>query len=155
MNMLVMRTAAFVVGSAIAGCVYASQSSGASVTPPASIAVYPGAHRTVGNLQGDGSDTTVHLAVVTLHIVAARYDTADAPARVIAFYKKSLASLGPVKVHNDGPNTHTHGFSWDPGPGQTTITVDNNIVAIKPLEHGSEFAIMRIDATPISASSGH
>ncbi|HYK52121.1 MAG TPA: hypothetical protein VEV38_01150, partial [Candidatus Eremiobacteraceae bacterium] len=86
---------------------------------------------------------------------AARYDTADAPARVIAFYKKSLASLGPVKVHNDGPNTHTHGFSWDPGPGQTTITVDNNIVAIKPLEHGSEFAIMRIDATPISASSGH
>jgi hypothetical protein len=148
MNMLIMRTAAFVVGSAIAGCVYATQSaSSAAVSPPSSIAVYPGAHRTVGNPQGDASDTTVHLAVVSLHIVAARYDTNDAPARVVAFYKKALASLGPVKVDRGGPNTHTRGFSWDSNPDQTTVSSGENIVAVKPLRHGSEFAIIRIDAT--------
>lgn len=156
MNMLVMRTAAFVVGSAIAGCVYATQSaSSAAVSPSPSIAVYPGAHRTVGNPQGDGSDQTVHLAVVTLHIQAARYDTADAPSRVVAFYRKALAAFGPVKLDKGGPHTHVRGFSWDSNPDQTTIDAENNIVAVKPLRHGSEFAIIRIDAIPISASSGH
>src|SRR5215471_14353874 len=144
MNMLIMRTAAFVVGSAIAGCVYATQSAGsAAVTSSPAIAVYPGAHRTVGNPQGDGSDTTAHLTVVTLHIQAGRYDTADAPEKVITFYRKALAVFGPVKVDKGGPHTHVRGFSWDSAQGQTTVAADNNIVAVKPLRHGSEFAIIR------------
>lgn len=156
MNVLVMRTAAFLVGSAIAGCVYATQSaSSAAISPSPSIAVYPGAHRTVGNPQGDGSDTTVRLTVVTLHIQAARYDTADAPTRVIAYYRKVLAALGPVKVDKGGPHTHVRGFSWDSNPDQTTIAAENDIVAVKPIHSGSEFAIIRIDAIPITASSGH
>lgn len=53
MNVLVLRTAAFLVGSAIAGCVYATQSaSSAAISPSPSIAVYPGVHRTVGNPRG-------------------------------------------------------------------------------------------------------
>ena len=157
MNMLVMRTAAFAVGSAIAGCVYATQSaSSAAVSPPPSIAVYPGAHRTSGNPEGDGADVQVHLPVVSLHITAARYDTSDAPSRVIAFYRKSLASLGQVKVGRGGPHTTVHGFSWKSNPDQTTLAVDGNIVAVKPMPHGSsEFAIIRIDTTPVTASSGH
>jgi hypothetical protein len=156
MNMLIMRSAAFAVGSAIAGCVYATQSaSSAAVSSPPAVAVYPGAHRTDGNPQGDGSDTTVRLSVVTLHIQAARYDTADAPDRVIAFYKKALASFGQVKVDKGGPHTHVRGFSWDSAPDQTTVDAENNIVAVKPLRHGSEFAIIRIDASPITASPAH
>jgi len=156
MNMLVMRAAAFVVGSAITGCVYATQSaSSAAVSPPPSIAVYPGAHRTSGNPAGDASDVQVHLPVVSLHIIAARYDTPDAPSRVIAYYRKSLASLGSVKVERGGPHTSMRGFSLKSEPDQTTLAVDGNIVAVKPMPHGSEFAIIRIDATPVTASSGH
>ena len=156
MNTFVMRTAAFAVGSAIAGCVYATQSaSSAAVSPPPSIEVYPGAHRTTGNPGGDGADVQVHLPVVSLHITAARYDTAEAPSRVIAFYRKSLAALGQVKVVRGGPHTTVHGFSWKSNPDQTTIAVDGDIVAVKPLPHGSEFAIIRIETTPVTASSGH
>src|SRR5215469_16702656 len=137
MNMLLVRTAAFVVGSAIAGCVYTTQSaSSAAVSPPPSIAIFPGAHRTVGNPQGDGSDTTVHLTVVTLHVVAARYDTTAAPNQVIAFYRKALAGLGDVKVDKGGPHTHVRGFAWDSNPDQTTISAENNIVAVKPTRAG-------------------
>ena len=156
MNMLVMRTAAFAVGSAIAGCVYATQSaSSAAVSPAPSIAVYPSAHRTSGNPSGDGADVQVHLPVVSLHITAVRYDSGDAPARVIAFYKKSLASLGPVTLSHGGPHTHVRGFSWDSNPDQTTLQAGDNIVAVKPLGHGSEFAIIRIETTPATGSSGH
>jgi len=156
MNMFVMRTTAFVVGSAIAGCVYATQStSGAAVSPPPSIAIYPGAHRTVGNPAGDASDVAIRMAVVTLHIQAARYDTSDRPTQVITFYKKALARLGSVKVDKGGPHTHVRGFSWDSNPDQTTVSADNNIVAVKPINRGSEFAIIRIVATPVTASPGH
>src|SRR5262249_44317757 len=106
-----------------------------------------------GNPQGDGSDTTLHLAVVTLHIVAARYDSAAAPAKVVAFYKKALSGFGAVKVDKGGPHTHVRGFSWDSAADQTTVAAENNIVAVKPIRHGSEFAIIRIDATPMTASS--
>lgn len=156
MNMLVMRTAAFVVGSAITGCVYATQTtSSAAVSPPPSVAVYPGAHRTTGDPRGDAADVEVHLPVVSLHIVAARFDTSDAPSRVIAFYKKALASLGSVKVERGGPHTTMRGFSWKSDPDDTTLAVDGNIVAVKPMPRGAEFAIIRIDATPVTASSGH
>lgn len=156
MNMLIMRTAAFAVGSAIAGCVYATQSaSSAAVSPVPSIAVYPGAHRTSGNPSGDGTDVRVHLPVVSLHITAVRYDTADAPSRVIAFYKKSLSSLGPVKVSRGGPHTHVRDFSWDSNPDQTTLEAGGNIVAVKPISRGSEFAIIRIETTQLTASPGH
>lgn len=156
MNMLVMRTAAFVVGSAIAGCVYETHSAGsASASPAPAVAIYPGAHRTSGNPAGDGADVEVSLAVVKLHIQAARYDAPDAPARVVAFYKKSLASFGTVKMSSGGPHTHVHGFAWDSKPDQTTLESGGNIVAVKPIAQGSEFAIIRIDATPVTASSGH
>jgi len=159
MKMLVVRAAAFVVGSSIAGCVYAthtgSDTAGAATSPRPAIAVYPGARHTVGNPSGDGADVEVHLAVVSLHIEAARYDSADGPVRVVDFYRKALAKSGHVTVAKGGPHTHVQGFSWTSAPDQTTVAAGHDIVAVEPHGSGSEFAIIRIDAQPGDATSGH
>ena len=166
MNMFVMRTAAFAVGSAIAGCVYATQSSGnsAALAQQPIIAVYPGAHQTSGNSMGDGADVDIHLAVVSIRMHAARYDTVAKPASVVDFYKKELARLGRVTVSKGGPNTHVKGFMWSSAPDQMTVTAHQDseatedIVAVAPHGSGSEFAIIRFRALGSSAagaSPGH
>ena len=157
--MLAVRIAAFVIGSSIAGCVYSahanSNAAGAADSPQSTIVVYPGAARTSGSPDGDGADVHVDLAVVSLHIEAARYDTPDKPSRVVNFYKKALAKIGRVTVSKGGPNTHVHGFVWDRGPDQMTVASGDDFVAVKPHGSGTEFAIMRIDARPGAASGGH
>ena len=157
MNKLAIRAAAFLVGSAIAGCVYATQSSnGAAASTPPTVAVFPGAHHTSGNPNGDGGDVEVHLAVVSLHIKADRYDTAGAPAKVVDFYRKALASVGPVKVAKGAPeHNHIRGFAWDSTPDQITVTAGDDIVAVKPRGSGSEFAIIKVETEPGDSSPNH
>lgn len=155
--MLVVRAAAFVIGSSIAGCVYSANSdAGAASSPPAAIAVFPGAHHTSGDPGGDGADVDVHLAVVSLHMEAARYDTGAKPATVVDFYKKALAGPGRhVVVKSGGPHTRINGFSWTSAPDQTTVTDGDDIVAIKPNAAGTQFAIIRIVANGAGDSTGH
>jgi hypothetical protein len=151
MNLIAMRAGAFVVGSLIAGCVYtshgsSSSASGASIAP---VAVYPGARETSGNPDGDSADVTLHLAVVAIHFQAARYDAADAPSRVIAFYRKELGKLGTVDEKQGGPHSSISGFRWVNGPGQTTLHAGRTIVAVEPHGAGTEFALIQVDpATP-------
>ena len=160
MNILVVRTAAFVIGSSIAGCVYATHAASnvasAAASPLTPIAVYPGARHTVGDPGGDGADVDLHLAVVSLHIEAARYDSTAAPASVVDFYRKTLARIGRVKVSRGGTQqTHLRGFDWDASPDQITVETGGDIVSVKPRGSGTEFAIMRIVPEPASPSTSH
>ena len=155
MNMLVARTAAFVIGCSIAGCVYAAHSGARAVTSPW-VAVFPGARQTAGDPGGDGADVDLHLAVVSLHMEAARYDTDAQPAAVVDFYKKALARPGRhVTVKRGGPHTRINGFAWSSAPDQTTVTDGDDIVAVKPLDQGTQFAIIRIVAKEAEGSPGH
>jgi hypothetical protein len=148
MNIIAVRVAAFVVGSMITGCVYTS-SNAASHGSPGGVSVYPGAHRTSGNADGDSAAADVKMPMVSLHIEAVRYDSGDAPSRVIAFYQKELAKVGTVSVKRGGPRTAIRGFRWVPADDQTTLKAGRTIVAIKPLGAGTEFGLIQIDvATP-------
>ena len=158
MNVIAMRTAAFVVGSMIAGCVYATSNASGPAHPEsiAPVSLYPGAHHTSGDPNGDGADVTVHSPMVVLHIRAARFASRDAPARVVAFYRAQLAKLGPVSQSSRGPHTDVEGFHWVDGPGQTTLHAARTIVAIKPRTAGTEFAYIQIDvAAEQSPPPGH
>ena len=156
MNIIAARAAAFIVGSMIAGCVYATNnaSNSASAATFASVAVYPAAKHTSGNSDGDGADVTVHMPMVSLRLRAERFDSNDAPSRVIAFYRTKLAKLGKVTEKSGGPHTQIEGFHWTTGPGQTTLAAGKMFVAVKPLGTGSEFALIQIDtASPESHPS--
>jgi hypothetical protein len=150
MKMHLIRVAAFVVGSMIAGCVYATHQAapakGDAIVSP-QLATYPGAMRTHGDRDGDSADTSVDLPMVHLRFTAVRYDTSDAPPKVEAFYRKALASLGPVGEQRGGPHSKISGFVWRQGPGQMTLHSGHTIVGIAPHGSGAEFAIITIDAT--------
>ena len=150
MNVIALRTVAFVVGSMIAGCVYTEKgaSGGAGASSIAPVAVYPSAHETSGNKNGDGADVAVSVPFASLRFRAMRYDTMDAPSHVIAFYRKELSRLGKVSEERGGPHTRIRGFRWVAGPGQTTLEAGRTtIVGIKPLGAGTEFALIQIDAS--------
>src|SRR5579863_1567583 len=150
MKMHLIRFAAFAVGSMIAGCVYATHQAapakGDAIPQPA-LATYPGAARTHGDPDGDSADTSVDLPMVHLHFTAVRFDTADSPAKVEAFYRKTLAALGPVGEQPGGPHSKITGFVWRQGPGQRTLHAGHTIVGVAPRGSGAEFAIITIDAT--------
>jgi hypothetical protein len=151
MNVIAMRAAAFIVGSMIAGCVYTAKNApneagAASIAP---VAVYPSAHETSGNRDGDSADVTLALPVASLRFRAVRYETSAAPAAIIAFYQHELAKLGKVSQERGGPHTKISGFRWVAGPGQTTLQAGRTIVGVKPLGSGTEFALIQID--PVGA----
>jgi len=143
MNIMALRAGAFVVGTMITGCVYTSTN--ASHAAPGGVAVYPGAHRTSGNADGDAAAADVRLPMVSLHIEAARYDTGDAPAKVVVFYQKELARFGTVSVKSGGPRTSIRGFRWVPEDDQTTLKAGRTVVAVKARGGGTEFGLIQID----------
>ena len=146
MNITAIRATAFGVGMLIAGCVYTSHTSVASQQPGASpaFAVYPGAHPTSHNPDGDSSDRTLHVMGASVHFIAVRYDVADPPGKVIAFYRTAFAGCSNLVTKAGGPHTHIPGFTWTSEPNQTTVACGNKFVAIKPIKAGTEFATILV-----------
>lgn len=146
MRMTAVRFAAFLIGSLVAGCVYASHHASpargdVTIDRPS---VYPSARATSGDLDGDAADVTVHVPMAALHMTARRYRTTASPSAVETFYRKSLAALGPVMIAHDGPHTRIQGFVWRRGPHDVTVAAGKTFVAIAPRATGTEFAIVTI-----------
>jgi len=122
-NVLVVRAAAFVVGSAIAGCVYATHAvAPASTGKPASIlAAYPGARETSGNPGGDAAAVDVRLPMVELHFNAVRDGAAASPAKVVASYRKVLARSRRVTVVRGAPSSRMGTDRSSPSSASTRI----------------------------------
>lgn len=146
MKALVVRAGAFVVGSLIAGCVYATHGTSAAqgAIPVPHIAVYPGARQTIGDPNGDSADLTLHLSVVQLRMTAARYTTADPQTKVVGFYRRAMGSLGPVRVADSGPHTQIEGFKWTNAPGEQTIVAGTSFVAVERLGGRTEIGIFSV-----------
>lgn len=151
MNVFAVRAGALVAGFLVTGCVYSTRgtdSGGYERSVGKTMAVFPSSHQTTGSLDGDSADMVVQAPFLKLHFTAARYDTPAPPATVIAYYEKALSKFGHVEQEAGGPHTQISGFRWTQGPNQTTLHAGDAIVAVRPLHGGSEFAIIRIDATP-------
>jgi len=143
MNMIVIRTAAFVVGSMIAGCVYSANSGSTSAdAAPMPVGTYPASHRTVGDPNGDSADVTIGTTAALLHLRAVRYDAPADAAHVIAFYRRELTHLGRVSEAKGGPTNTIAGFSWVSGPHTTRLAAGHTVVAVKPVGRAAQYAIL-------------
>ena len=123
------------------------------------IPVYPGAHlRPKEN--GDGHTANVNIGGpgFGLKVIAAEYETSDAPEKVKAFYEDKMKTFGEVLVcrgHNGGSDVHmgskgdsekltckdTHGSGWEIKAGSSS---DEHLVSIEPQGEGTRFGTVLV-----------
>ena len=150
MKRYLLRAAAFAVGSMIAGCVYAENStSSKAAMAPMPVPTFPASRPTHGDPDGDNADVTVNVPMLQLHMRAARFQVAADSGRVIGFYRQRLAKLGTVTEKSGGPHTHIQSFAWTSAPDQTTMAAGHTIVAVAPKGRATEYAIIDIEPIPV------
>ena len=128
------------------------------------LAIYPGSRIKEGN--SDGSDKSANVNIsgfgYGIKVVALDYESDDAPAKVLAFYKDQLKKFGNVlECHNaghfnvnmnmgsHGSNDHsneltcedTHGTNVELKVGRKD---DQHIVAVEPEGKGSTFSLVYV-----------
>jgi hypothetical protein len=123
------------------------------------IPVYPGAHlRPTEN--GDNHAANVNLGAMGfgLKVIAAEYETDDAPGKVKAFYQDKMKTFGDVLVcngHNGGSDVHinskgedtklsckdAHGDGWEI---KTGTSENQHLVSIEPHGSGTRFGTVLI-----------
>jgi hypothetical protein len=126
------------------------------------LAVYPGAH--VKEKDSNGSDKSGNVNIsgfgYGIKIVALEYESDDAPAKVLSFYKDQLKKYGNVlechtshlnldmkRGHRSGGDSHEltcegeHGSNIELKAGKDD---DQHIVAVEPQGKGSSFSLVYI-----------
>lgn len=130
------------------------------------IAVYPGARLKQGD-DSDGKDKSANVNISSfgfqLKVVALEYESDDAPAKLIAYYKDELKKYGKVlechTSHFDvNPEMKSSDHGSDHGSGELSCegsSGDNvelkvgtksnqHIVAVKPEGNGSSFSLVYV-----------
>ncbi len=128
------------------------------------VAVYPGAR--VKQKDSDGSDKSANVNIsgfgFGLKVVAVEYESDDAPAKVLDFYRGQLKKYGSVlECHTSGHfNVDTNMGSHDSKNGSNDLTCegghgsnvelkvgrkdDQHIVAVQPEGKGSSFSLVYV-----------
>ena len=143
------------------GGVHVSKEADASDT---GLAVYPGAR--LKQKDSDGSDKSANVNIsgfgYGVKVVALEYESDDAPARVLSFYKDQLKNYGNVlECHTSGHvHVDTNFRSHESGDGSNELTCtgdsgrnvelkvgkkdDQHIVEVEPSGKGSNFSLVYI-----------
>jgi hypothetical protein len=125
--------------------------------------VYPGARAKPKDSSGDSKSANVNLSGFgySLKVVALEYESDDAPAKVLSFYKDQLKKYGTVlECHTSNLNLNTtmgsHGSKGESneltceGDSGSNIELkvgkkdDQHIVAVEPEGKGSSFSLVYI-----------
>jgi hypothetical protein len=127
------------------------------------LSVYPGAR--VKEKDSDGSDKSANVNIsgfgYGIKVVAVEYESDDAPAKVLSFYKDQLKKYGNVlECHTSHLNldmkTKSHGSGSDSseltceGENGSNIELkvgrkdDQHIVAVEPQGKGSSFSLVYV-----------
>jgi hypothetical protein len=127
------------------------------------LAVYPGAHLKPKDSGGDNKSANVNLSGFgySVKVVALEYESGDAPAKVLAFYKEQLKKYGTVlechtshlnldmKMGSHGSNNDSNDLTCE-GDHGTNIELkvgkknDQHIVAVEPEGKGSSFSLVYV-----------
>ena len=134
---------------------------GASDAKDTGLALYPGAqlNKDVGGDEGN-ANVNISSSFFGVKVVALKYQSNDAPDKVLSFYRKDMAKYGKVVDCTGGLNMNFHHRDRD-----AEVTCDNRggdhsyreelkvgtennqrIVAVKPSGNGSEFALVYVRA---------
>lgn len=141
-----------------AGGIHVSQQADAS---DVGLAVYPGAR--LKEKDSDGSDKSANVNIsgfgFGLKVVALEYDSDDAPAKVVAFYKDQLKKYGNVlECRTSGLNLNMGSHSSRNNSNELTCEGehgnnvelkvgkkdDQHIVAVKTESKGSSFSLVYV-----------
>ncbi len=142
------------------GGVHVSQQADAS---DIGLAIYPGAH--LKEKDNDGSDKSANVNIsgfgYGLKVVALEYESADAPAKVLSFYRDQLQKYGSVlecrtsslhldmKMGSRGSKNGSNDLTCD-GDGGNDVELkvgrkdDQHIVAVEPEGKGSSFSLVYV-----------
>ena len=126
------------------------------------IPVYPGAHLRPADKDGDNHSANINIGAFGfgLKVIAAEYETDDAPEKVKAFYEDKMKMFGPMIVcngHGDGSDVHvsrhgkdndkkldcsgTNGDGWEIKTGTSD---DEHSVSIEPHGTGTRFGTVYV-----------
>jgi len=144
----------------LAGGIHVSKQADASEV---GLTVYPGAR--LKPEDSDGSDKSANVNIsgfgFGLKVVALEYESDDAPAKVLAFYRDQLKKYGNVlECHTSGLNVDTNMHSHDSKNDSDELTCegdsgrnielkvgkkhDQHIVAVEPDGKGSSFSLVYV-----------
>jgi len=128
------------------------------------LTVYPGAH--LKTKDSDGSDKSANVNIsgfgLGIKVVALEYETEDAPAKVLSFYKDQLKKYGNVlechtsghfnmdmKMDSHGSKDPSNQLSCEGDHGNNSELKagrknDQHIVAVEPEGKGSSFSLVYV-----------
>ena len=120
--------------------------------------LYPGARiKKDSDDENRSANVDISSSLVGVKVVALKFESDDAPDKVLAFYRKEMGKYGVVvDCTGSFDSSHSHAGSapvsceaTDPGHDyreELKVGTDNNqrIVAIKPSGNGSEFALVYV-----------
>jgi hypothetical protein len=125
--------------------------------------VYPGAHQKENDSNGDDKSANVNISGFGygIKVVALEYESNDAPAKVLSFYKDYLKKYGSVlechtstlhldmKTGSHGSSDHSNDLSCEGDSGKDVeLKVgkkdDQHIVSVEPNGNGSSFSLVYV-----------
>lgn len=121
--------------------------------PDTGLPVYPGAEPMLDkDNDRESADVKIGTSFFAIKVAAAKYSSADAPQKILDFYRDKLAAFGTVTECKGEVD-----FEDDAGPPvcdekpasdeiQLVTGTENNqhIVSVKPRGEGSEFAVVAV-----------
>ncbi|MGC2695584.1 MAG: hypothetical protein WA738_07315 [Candidatus Angelobacter sp.] len=127
------------------------------------LALYPGAHakKDSDDEHGHSANVDISSSLFGLKVVALKYESDDAPDKILAFYRKEMGKYGKVVDCTGGFNMNFHHHDRDAEvtcDGRETsgheykeelkVGTENNqrVLAIKPSGNGSEFSLVYVRA---------
>jgi hypothetical protein len=125
------------------------------VDPSASgLPIYPGARPLTDKNDSHSADVTVENGLFGVKVIAAKFETEDAPDAVVSFYKREMASYGEVTecrgdLDFDHPLLSNHAScrqnrsSREIQLGVGTESL-RRVVAVKPRGAGSELSVVYV-----------
>jgi len=125
--------------------------------------VYPGARLRKGDNNSNSANLGISTSAFGFKLVVVSFDSDDAPAKLIAYYRDQLKRYGDVlechtSKHSDDLNLHTHtkqdSLECEHDDGGKTVELkvgtqkNQHIVAVEPAENGkgSTFALVYVRA---------
>lgn len=115
--------------------------------------VYPGARLLLDEDEESGSaEVKMGTSLFGLHLAATKFESSDAPQAIVDFYKDKMSTYGTVveckgDINFDGESKEPV-CKEEPGSPEIQLVAgteeSHRIVAVKPREGGSEFAIVSI-----------
>jgi len=117
--------------------------------------VYPGARPLRDRDEGDSAGVRIRSSFFDFDVAAAKFESEDAPAAIVAFYRDAMGTYGDVvecrgDIDFEGRNRRRRPVcDEDRSERETQLVVGNEdhhrTIVVKPRGRGSEFAIVHVN----------